>query len=167
MNEQDSRQMLELYGDLVYRLAYARTGKREDAEDIFQEVFVTYVRKHPSFADEGAGRAWFARTTINHCRMFWRGKGRHATVSLEETPELMYEDPGQSELLEEISRLPEKYRRPIELYYLAGLSAKETAKALGISANAVGIRLNRGRKMLKERLQEGGTHESGKTSEFS
>ena len=102
MNEQDSRQVLELYGDLVYRLAYARTGKREDAEDIFQEVFVTYVRKHPSFADEGAG-----------------------------------------------------------------LSAKETAKALGISANAVGIRLNRGRKMLKERLQEGGTHESGKTSEFS
>ena len=30
MNEQDSRQVLELYGDLVYRLAYARTGKSGD-----------------------------------------------------------------------------------------------------------------------------------------
>ena len=42
------------YGDLVYRLAYAKTGSRSDADDIYQEVFLRYLRK---------SRSWKARST--------------------------------------------------------------------------------------------------------
>lgn len=53
------------YADTVYRLAYARTGSREDAEDVFQEVFLRYVRKKPTFKDEEHRKAWLIRVTVN------------------------------------------------------------------------------------------------------
>lgn len=35
------------YSDMVYRLAFARTGNTADAEDVYQEVFLRYLRSDP------------------------------------------------------------------------------------------------------------------------
>ena len=43
------------YGDLVYRLAYAKTGSRSDADDIYQEVFLRYLRTKPQLESELLG----------------------------------------------------------------------------------------------------------------
>ena len=40
----DIEMVVRHYADMVYRLAFARTGNTYDADDIFQEVFLRYVR---------------------------------------------------------------------------------------------------------------------------
>ena len=40
--------LAEQYAGMLYRLAYARTGSRADAEDVMQEVFVRLLRARPA-----------------------------------------------------------------------------------------------------------------------
>lgn len=60
-----AEEVVRRYADTVYRLAYARTGSRADAEDVFQEVFLRYVQKKPVFHDEEHRKAWLIRVTVN------------------------------------------------------------------------------------------------------
>ena len=40
---------IEKYSNMVYRLAVARTGKTEEAQDVYQEVFLRLAKKMPDF----------------------------------------------------------------------------------------------------------------------
>lgn len=53
--------LAEQYAGMLYRLAYARTGSRADAEDVMQEVFVRLLRARPEFRDEEHAKAWLLR----------------------------------------------------------------------------------------------------------
>ena len=46
------------YAGDVFRLAYARTGSRADAEDVMQETFIRLLRARPDFAEPEQARAW-------------------------------------------------------------------------------------------------------------
>ena len=48
---EDMERLVAVYGPSIYRLAYARTGQRADAEDVMQEVFVKLLRAKPAFRD--------------------------------------------------------------------------------------------------------------------
>ncbi len=158
MDVTDMDQVIETFGPLVFRIARSRMASAADTEDVFQEVFTTYVRKQPVFADEIKARAWFAKTTVHHCQKAWRTVSRHGTDPLDSVPEALLaedffmEDPAYVDLRNALARLPEKYRRVIELFYFADLSAEDTARALKITSNAVRTRLTRARQMLKDML---------------
>ena len=47
MEREEAERLVAQYGSAVYRLAYARTGSREDAEDVTQETFLRLVRSSP------------------------------------------------------------------------------------------------------------------------
>ncbi len=49
------------YAPAVYRLAYARTGNRADAEDVMQEVFLRLVKAKPVFDSGAHAKAWLLR----------------------------------------------------------------------------------------------------------
>ena len=51
--------------DTVYRLARAGTKNPHDADDVFQEVFLRYLRKKPQFESEEHEKNWFIRVTVN------------------------------------------------------------------------------------------------------
>ena len=53
-----------------------------------------------------------------------------------------------------VQALPLKYREPVVLRYLQELSTDEIARILGISKNALNVRLNRARERLKQDLAE-------------
>ncbi len=154
--ENDPQKIVEQFGRLVYSTAAAHMKNKEDAEDIFQEVFLTYVKKQPVFTTDEAARAWFTRTTVNHCRMLWRSKGRHSALPLDELSETASSDNEEEkrELLQALNSLPDKYRIVIIMHYYTGLTAKEIGKALRISENAVYTRLNRARKQLEDKLKD-------------
>ena len=59
------RKIVEKYSDMVYRIALTRTETIENAEDIFQEVFVKFSEKMPRFENDEHAKAWFIRVTIN------------------------------------------------------------------------------------------------------
>lgn len=50
--------VIQFYSGMVYRLAFARTGTKYDADEIFQEVFLRYIKKRPKFNDEEHRKAW-------------------------------------------------------------------------------------------------------------
>lgn len=52
MEREEAEWEVQRHGQTVYRLAYARTGNREDAEDVTQETFLRLVRAAPKFRDE-------------------------------------------------------------------------------------------------------------------
>lgn len=65
-----TEKVIKQYSDMVYRLAFARTGTKHDADDVFQEVFFRYVKKRPVFRDEEHRKAWLIRVTINCSNSF-------------------------------------------------------------------------------------------------
>ncbi len=150
----DHLNVVEKYGRIVYGIAMSKMGHIQDAEDVFQEVFLTYVKKKPVFFEEERARAWFARTTINQCKMMWRNNKKHAAVPLEEAESLYIDDDLIDDVSMAVKELPRIYSAVIELYYFAGLSTKEIANILRITTAAVRTRLKRGRKMLEAMLSE-------------
>jgi RNA polymerase sigma-70 factor (ECF subfamily) len=136
-------------------------GNREMAEDITQKVFVKLLTKF-SFRGEAEFTTWLYRLTVNACTdearkmnrfvdltgLFGLGEPRAAEVQ-----QLMAERDQISNLVSlEVGRLRPKYRIPVVLKYVEGLSYQEIAEVMGCSQGTVASRLNRGLKKLEARL---------------
>lgn len=147
-------EIMALYSRTVYSIALMKTHTREDAEDIFQEVFLSFVRKQPVFRDERQGRVWFSKATVYACKMFWRTKKRHETLPIDAAEGVVFQTDEDREVLMELKNLPAKYREVLELFYFVGLSTEEIAKVVGSTPNAVRIRLSRARTALEQRLSD-------------
>lgn len=80
MRREEAARLVEAHGQAVYRLAYARTGSREDAEDITQETFLRLVRASPAFRDEAHCRAWLLHVAMNCTRSLFRFYYEELTV---------------------------------------------------------------------------------------
>ena len=163
---QEGDDAVAVYGAMVYRLAYARLQSRHDADDIFQEVFLRYVRRAPTFASYEHGKAWFLRTTINCCKNFWMSAWHRRTTALtEEVQQAFVYDNEEAQLLADaLAKLPMKYRMVLHLYYYEGLTAEEIGQLQHSLAGTVRMQLTRGRKLLKTEL-EGGEDHAGTVSE--
>ncbi len=148
--------MFERYMNLLYRLCYSILLVREDAEDAVQDVFLKYYRKQPTFADEDHEKAWFIRVAVNHCKDVLRRRKLREFIPLSEVEEMLAEEEAgddDSEVLQAVFELTERYRIVMILHYLEGYPVKEVAKLCGITQSAVKMRLSRGREQLKERLK--------------
>ncbi len=147
--------IIKKYSDMVYKLAYSLVKTRFDADDIYQEVFMRYIRKDPKFHSPEHERAWFLRVTINCCKNQWKSPWAQRMVELDEDSSPAAAEPceGQS-LIETVKELPEKYRAVIHLFYYEGLSVEEIGRVTRSKASTVRTRLTRARRLLKERLEE-------------
>jgi len=107
------------------------------------------------FQDDEHIRKWLIRVAVNECKNMWKSFWRKNISSIDD---LDYEPaanaPEQKELLEEVFKLPPKYRVVIHLYYYEGYNVKEIAEMLNLSQSNVQIRLMRARNKLKEQLKE-------------
>lgn len=140
------------YADMVYRLAFARTGTKHDADDIFQEVFLRYVKKHPVFQSEDHRKAWLLRVTVNCANKFWNSFWQKKVQGLTQEPEFLEEE--HLRLYDQLSKLPPKYREVIHLFYYEELSIKEISRILGRKNATVRTQLTRARAMLREVIKE-------------
>lgn len=137
-NEQDVIRAMEQYADTVRRLCMIHLKSYHDSEDIFQNVFLKYVLSSVKFESEEHEKAWFIRVTINACRDFFRDFFRSHMVPLEELIHQQEElTPDNSEVLEAVLSLPEKYREAVYLYYYEGYTAVEIAHILKKNKNTV------------------------------
>lgn len=114
----DTAEAVAQYGSAVYRLAYAMTRSRSDADDVFQEVFLRLHRSAPDFANEEHRRAWLLRVTANCARSLLASPWRMRTLPLEDV--YSYQDSVESAVDEALAHLPGKYRAVIHLFYYEG-----------------------------------------------
>lgn len=146
--------VIRRYSDMVYRLAFARTGNRSDAEDLYQEVFLRYLTKAPAFTSEDHRKAWLLRVAVNCANRFHTAPWRRRTEPLSEA--LSVPAPEGEDLWEELRRLPERDRTVLHLYYYEDMTTEEIAQMLDRNPATVRSQLLRARAKLKKLLVEEG-----------
>ena len=157
VEERYIEQIIEKYSDMVYRIALTRCRTVENAEDIFQEVFMKFASKMPEFKSEEHEKAWFIRVTINLSKNFKNLAWNKKVVTLDENIE--FETKEEQDVFSEVSNLPQNYRTVIYLFYYEGYKVKEISKLIKKSEGTVKTWLARGRMALKEKLEGGFDYE--------
>ena len=149
-----TRLALDRYLDTVYRLAYARTRSRQDAEDVSQEVMLKLCRNADRIESESHLKHWLIRVTVNECANLFRSPWRKRTLPLEEGMLRETSDlPAPSDHLDAaLEKLKPDQRTAIHLFYYEDMSTEEIARALGVKPTVVRERLHRARKKLKQLL---------------
>ena len=153
MSEKERALAVERWGDMVWRLALARTANVSDAEDVFQEVFLRYFRYEGRLDSDEYRKAWLIRCTVNRAASLHASAWRRRTVPLEAAAQIGVEDEYR-EVYSAVLALPAKYRAVIHLFYFEGLSVAEIAAALGTAEGTVKSQLSRGRALLRDTLKE-------------
>lgn len=162
--------IVEEYGKGLYAFCLYVARNKENAEDLFQQTFLVAFEKEELELDANP-KSYLISIALN----LWKNRLRKAArrkrladVSFVEEWELdQLADEGDSveELVEKrqeaeklrsyVLDLPEKLRFVVLMYYMEEMSIAEIAKALQIPPGTVNSRLNKARKVLKERLDDG------------
>lgn len=158
--------LVQRYQGPIYSFALHFFRAQDIAEDVAQETFLRAYRFLRSYDDSRRFITWLYSIARNICIDRHRERSRKEGVSLEDVPPnlLLSESPehdplGQLEsreakrlLKEAVEKLPEKYKTPVILCYMEGLSYQEIGDIIGISLNNTKIRIFRAKKMLLEHL---------------
>lgn len=152
-NEQLARRLVETYSDQLLRVAYSILNSVHDAQDVCQEVLLKRLDCGVLFDSPEHERAWLVRVTVNACKNLRRSPWRTRTVGLDTVAEQAAFQPEQGGVLEEVQKLPAKYREVLVLYYYMGYDTNEIADLLGIQVEAVRARMSRARRKLKTELE--------------
>lgn len=149
----DLDQVFTRYVEPVHRFLYSRVGNREDAEDLTSEVFLKATRLLDRDRPDASMAQWLftvARTVLaDHWRRYYRSGAplqlddeRAAAIPGSTTS---HEPSAASTQLvaDVLGRLPDRYRRVLELRFLQGYSIQETARELGMTPENVKVTQHR------------------------
>ena len=148
-------EVFNTYGNLLFRLCFIMLGNEADAKDAVQDTVVSYLRKKDGFKNSAHEKAWLITTAKNKCRDIFRFKFRHREINIDDLQELL-PDKTDTDRIEVLMSIPEKYRLVITLYYIEGYKVNEIAEIIRKTPSTVKMRLQTGRKMLKEIYLKGG-----------
>ena len=148
------------HGPMVWRVCRRVLRDEHDAQDAFQATWLVLVRKAGSLRDPSSVGNWLfgvaSRVALDARAASSRRQLHEQRYAEGQTDEAPAEDRDGHDLgavlHEELRRLPERYRTPIVLCYLEGLSHEEAALRLGRPVGTVRSRLARGRERLRARL---------------
>lgn len=139
-----------MYSDTVKRICLLNLKNRHDTDDVFQNVFLKYMQSDTIFESDEHEKAWFIRVTLNECKDFFKSFSRSKVVSIDEIIEPSEEmDTESMELLDEVLKLPKKYKEVIYLFYYEGYNAVEIGQILNKNVNTIYTLMSRAKEMLK------------------
>jgi len=145
--------IIDMYGNMLFRYSLLMLGNAEDAEDVVQETLLKYWQKAPEFQDKDHEKAWLLTVAANRCRDLLRFRIRHQALDIDSIAEVageMWEDASDSGIIEALMILPEKYKSVLYLYYVEEYRMEDIASVIGRSPSAVKMRLKKGRQLLEE-----------------
>jgi RNA polymerase sigma factor (sigma-70 family) len=157
-------ELVRRHGAMVKGIARRVLPHEEDAEDVCQAVFLLLARKAARLK-RGSVAGWLcsaARLTALNAR---KTRTRRATKEAAARPsrttgptplDQLTATELVSALDEELARLPDRYRGPLVLCYLEGLSRDEAARRLGVPTSTLNVQLERGRNRLQALLGKRG-----------
>jgi RNA polymerase sigma-70 factor (ECF subfamily) len=165
MRRQDFDAAVAIHGRKVQTLAVYLLADREEAEDVTQEVLVRLWRRGHEVVPEKIG-PWLVRVTRNACIDAVRRRKRRPQVAIDDEAgiELHEPAPGPERLahapqlggsiLQALETLTEPGRSVVILREIQGLSYQEIGEALEMPMSSVRVTLHRGRRRLREELEE-------------
>lgn len=163
--EEKIEQLLNDYGNSIFRMCFLYLKDYHLAEDAAQETFIKAMYSYNSFQGKASEETWLTQIAINTCknimRTNWfrlsRNELKEDVQNLDNSFEIIIEEDSLSKA---IMRLRADDRKIILLYYYQELSMKEIAQIIGKNENVVIQRVNRARGRLKKILLEVGYDEA-------
>jgi RNA polymerase sigma-70 factor, ECF subfamily len=156
--------LFQAYKDKVFSIAvYSLGGDRAVAEDVTQQIFLKLFTAIRQFRGDAEFTTWLYRLVVNACLDERRRRRRllpweSTTVAMKDVSERKPQERqyARLEIAEAvrgaIGELKPKFRLPILLKHIEGLSYEEIAEVMGCSKGTVASRLNRGHSQLAKRL---------------
>jgi RNA polymerase sigma factor (sigma-70 family) len=154
--------LVERHGPMVLRVCRRLLSDPNDADDAFQSTFLVLFRRAGAIRERRSVASWLhgvalrvaSRARVDSSRRRWieRRSVRPDVVRNDRHDRLDVD----TLIDEELTRLPEKYRAPIVLCYLEGLTHEVAATRLGWPVGTVRGRLSRARELLRSRLTRRG-----------
>ena len=147
------REMYERNFDTLYRICYLYMKNVQDTEDAVHNTFLKAIETGKSFENDCHEKAWLIRVASNICKNMLKSASRKSEPLSDSIPSS--DEIGiASEIIIELSTLPDKLKIPVYLFYYDGYSSEEIGKMLNISSSAVRSRLQKARERLKEILKD-------------
>lgn len=146
--------LVQLYKDMIFRLAYSYTKNHFDADDVTQNVLLQLYKTDKAFKSDAHLKNWLMRVTVNHCKNLFRAPWRKHENLDDYANTLAFEEKASKDIFRIVMGLDQMYRVTLMLHYYEGYSIREIAQIMDIPENTVSTRLARGRKILKDLLTE-------------
>ena len=169
MKREELENYIYTYGKDLYSFCCHVTRSRQEADDLYQDTFLKMYEMGEKVVIRTNPKSFLLSVALNlyqnHKRkLSVRQRIIGVSVAVDETTDSVAdEERGTEDLVvakeecllvrEMVRKLPDKYRMPILLYYMEGVSIAEIAALLQMSENTVKTRMRRAKKILKERLE--------------
>jgi RNA polymerase sigma factor (sigma-70 family) len=158
--------LVRRYYERIYRWAVARTGDRDDAEDVTQEALLRLHRHLPGFDGRSRFSTWLYQVTRSAAADLHRRRTRRARLALRvkrDSPaaidprgrEPATDERRASDLVKTyLEKLSERQREVFDLVDLQGFSTVEVSEMLEMEPVTVRSHLFRARKAIREKILE-------------
>jgi RNA polymerase sigma-70 factor, ECF subfamily len=146
----------------IVNFLYRLTGDSEVARDLAQDTFVQAYKKLITSCPTLSFKSWLYRIATNNALQYLRRKARIAFVPLDESRKTTTaEDAAQkgaaaAAVQEALLRVPERMRVCMVLHFVDGFKHREIANMLGISEDAVRMRVARGSEEFRRAYRASG-----------
>ena len=144
----------------VYRLMYRKVGNQPDAEDLTAEVFMTALRPMRMSATVPEVRKYLHMTARSVLATYWKDRMGRQITSIDEAdlPESVEPEQVATDAPETVrrllQRLPDNYRRILELRFLQAASVREAANQMGVSVANAKVLQHRALRMAAQHGEE-------------
>jgi len=153
------KEVIDLYGDQLFRTCYLILRDKLDAEDVVQETLIKVFKNIKNFKGDSKLYTWIYKIALNLSRDILRKKVDFSSLEDEwigeEDPHFHIEKEIDKEVLKkELKALNPIYYEVLVLFYLQEFPIKEIARMLETSEGTVKSRLSRARNILKTELEK-------------
>jgi RNA polymerase sigma-70 factor, ECF subfamily len=164
-------ELVDMYKDKIYHLAYRMLSQSGESEDVVQETFLRVYMNLDRYDENQKFSTWIYRIATNLCIDRLRKRKPNYSLDAEmpdgegsdwysmlpsdqETPEeeLVLSET-QQQIRKAIDALPEKYKSVVILRYLHDMSLQEIGDVLKMPVTTVKTRVHRGREYLRKKLE--------------
>lgn len=146
------------HADALLVVSYAYVKDWAAAEDIVQDVFLTYWQRSEQFCQESSLKTYLTRMCINASKDYlksWRYKTHSLTnhfFNSKRQRQRVHLQHERSVIGEAVLALPLKYREPVFLYFYEEYTYRDISELLEIPESTVRSRIQKAKEILKETL---------------
>ncbi|WP_299116820.1 RNA polymerase sigma factor [uncultured Winogradskyella sp.] len=162
-DREGQRELYALLSPVLYGICLKYMKNKTEADDVFQDAFITLFQKINQYKYKGSFEGWVKRIFVNEALVVLRNKQRRLHIAIEEfdiidSIEENSEEHSlvipQDKLLKHIQQLPDNYRMVFNLYVFEGYDHKTIASKLNVAVGTSKSLLSRAKGVLRSRINE-------------
>ena len=159
-NTDEFKYIYDTYFNMIYRICLIYLSDITEAEDVVQETFLKLFNSKSIFNSEEHVKAWLITVSKNLCKDMLKNFWKSRRVDMEKISKLVdqnsddMKDPSLKYAVEELLKLPQKYKIVIYLFYYEEYYIKDISKILEIKESTIQTQLSRARRLLEKNIKE-------------